>query len=1545
MKTTKTTGPQTVKRIVLALASAGLASLPQLSQANPEGGQVVAGSATIRQETPNKVAVSQTTAKAIVDWRSFSVGANEQIQFYQPSASSVTLNRVVGEDPSKILGRLTANGQVFLVNPNGIYFGKGSQIDVAGLVASTHNIRNEDFLAGKYLFNIQGKPDAAVINEGTIRVADTGIAAFVAPSVANRGLIVAKLGKIALAAANGFTLDFTGDELLTFLVSDEIAKTAFDIEGKQLTSFVENSGRIEAQGGHVLLTAKAAENAIHGVINQTGVIEATTVGTQNGEIILNAGKGSLNVSGTLDASAPNGGNGGFVETSGSHVTIDPNAKITTTAPYGKYGTWLIDPNDFTIAAVGGNITGASLSSNLASNNVVIQTATAGTPGGNGDIFVSDSVAWNANTHLTLRADRDVHINNDITASSNSTVSVFAPGTVYVAATATAGFVTYIVNDAELTGITRSLSSVMGDTISILPYSPTTPVRIESSHTANTLSLTPSELGTLRASGGIAVGGYVGTNSDLTVSASIDSSNVHSGLSLTGRNVTINSPINLTNPNSPVSASASDTLFVNADVTGTGDNSSGGVGPSVEYKANSMALRGITTASDSYIWIGPYDQHRPIRIESTPTTGTLSLTPADLATLRVNPNNFENIYLSTAGDITVAAALTGNQIDSSTFQLWAVGAGKIKIDAPITGGERLQSIVLLADSDITINAPITPTPQAISSSGVIKYYDSQVLTPAQQQLVNDHKNDNPAMLLNAIGAGLFSNSAQDPVWVGMYQNGSATPAQVTASSLWPTYDKYRSATASKILEGLQSGEIVHGDTIWTALGSPTWGNMNNRNEAYYTFTHPTPPTSLTAAQQQLVNAHKNDSTFQLLTAIADGLFTNSNTDPIWVGLYQNGAATPVQVEANRLRNIYDHYTAADIFSLILKGDLKNDSNNSEWHSLYRNGQAMQSQVDADAFANTYSQYRRATADTLFSGIVSGSLNPVTGNVVWQALAQQNLSGTNKAAQMYLVFKDLRNASEGKLLEALTKGDLVYGSTIWTALGTTNLWNRDAAYNTFTHPAPTLSVVQQKLIDFYKGRPAEDLFWGLVSTDPLRQLKNASTDPVWHALYVDGRPTPAQQSADAYKRIFDNFRNAGPDRLLQALKNRDLVRQGVVWEALTEVNEYGTRTALANYMTYLANNSETLPNDPTGDRVVNAPKPDVSDNGYNPDLRNPYTNSLTWHQSQLLSIARNGSVFDLLALFTSGDMEHGDALWNALANNPNRAEAYRMFLADRPTVIAQIEKHQPRLFGLTNSVNLPGGASVSWPLGYLVDDIKETWYSNGSVVLEFPVYNDRSIYAAFEVLDKDGNVVSTELAAPKLLATSATDYWKDQISSIESGEGIKNSFVSQKTDITLRVPEGGSVRMSYSANQALAANVLGNIVDAIATFLPIPKGTSKSVLDRQFKTLAMEFVKSQAFDYLKLLAKGEITFNNFLEKLNDTLAVDKQLLNALAAIFPAVAQGNKVVPGGFVKLANRSGLNALDTAAKVLTSSLNATDAGLAFMQDQSAYNGTITPVHP
>ena len=119
--------------------------------AAPAGGVVSAGSASITGG-PGTTTINQASQNAAINWQSFSIGQTEAVRFVQPNSSSVALNRVLGSDPSNILGSLSANGKVFLVNPNGILFGKGAQVNVGGLVASTLNITDSDFMAGRYRF-------------------------------------------------------------------------------------------------------------------------------------------------------------------------------------------------------------------------------------------------------------------------------------------------------------------------------------------------------------------------------------------------------------------------------------------------------------------------------------------------------------------------------------------------------------------------------------------------------------------------------------------------------------------------------------------------------------------------------------------------------------------------------------------------------------------------------------------------------------------------------------------------------------------------------------------------------------------------------------------------------------------------------------------------------------------------------------------------------------------------------------------------------------------------------------------------------------------------------------------------------------------------------------------------------------------------------------------------------------------------------------------------------------------------------------------------
>lgn len=373
----------------------------------PTGGQIVHGNGQISTPGSNQMVIDQTSNKLAIDWNSFNISSGNKVTFDQPGSQSIALNRVLGSDGSKIMGTLEANGRVFLINPNGILFGAGASVDVGGLVASTLDLSVDDFKRDRYRFKGDGS-NSSVDNHGVITAAEGGAIALLGGTVSNNGTLVANQGSVALAAGNTVTLDFAGDGLLNVQIDEAV-----------MDALVENHQLIQADGGQVLLTANAGEALLKTVVNNTGVIEAHTLGEKDGKIVLLGGfdGGTTLVAGTLDASAPLGGGGGFIETSGAHVKIADGAKVTTKANTGQSGTWLIDPNDFTVAASGGDMTGTAVSQALSDNgSFIIETASMGAAGGNGDIHINDGIAWNTSSALTLKSERDININANINST-------------------------------------------------------------------------------------------------------------------------------------------------------------------------------------------------------------------------------------------------------------------------------------------------------------------------------------------------------------------------------------------------------------------------------------------------------------------------------------------------------------------------------------------------------------------------------------------------------------------------------------------------------------------------------------------------------------------------------------------------------------------------------------------------------------------------------------------------------------------------------------------------------------------------------------------------------------------------------------------------------------------------------------------------------------------------------------------------------------------------------------------------------------------------
>ena len=380
--------PTRVSRSTRALVAALLTSTSLMPAANaqqglPTGGQVVSGSATIATNGPS-MEINQSSDAMIANWQTFSIGAGNSVTFNQPDARSIAMNRVIGQDPSQILGNLIANGRVFLLNPNGIVIGKDGRVQTGGFVASTLGLSDSDFLRENYRFTGAG---GTILNQGDLK---GGVVALIAPRVSNEGTIA---GDAALAGGTDVTLDFNGDGLISVEVSASSVET-----------LIENKGLIQADGGLAILTAKGANEAMKGVVNNSGVIEAASLEHRDGRVLLlgDMEHGEVNAGGTLAAS--------FVETSAAQVNIADDVQVKTGG-----GKWLIDPGDFTIAASGGNMTGATLTANLANGNVDITTLGRGS---NADIFVNDSITWSSHT-LTLDADRNITINAPLFGSGTA----------------------------------------------------------------------------------------------------------------------------------------------------------------------------------------------------------------------------------------------------------------------------------------------------------------------------------------------------------------------------------------------------------------------------------------------------------------------------------------------------------------------------------------------------------------------------------------------------------------------------------------------------------------------------------------------------------------------------------------------------------------------------------------------------------------------------------------------------------------------------------------------------------------------------------------------------------------------------------------------------------------------------------------------------------------------------------------------------------------------------------------------------------------------
>lgn len=311
MKTTAHT-PRILGLLIASLFAGNQSQAnPLAANALPTGGTVTSGIGSI-SSIGNTMSITQGSQNLFTQFDTFNIGASAAVKFLQPSTSAIAVGRVVGADPSQIFGQLSANGQLFLLNPNGIVFGRTAQVNVGGLVASSLKLSDQDILSGKFALN-QGSGAGAVRNFGEIIAREGGLVALVAPQVENQGTIRADGGQIALAAGDKVRLELGQGGLISVNVDGGVAQAQID-----------NSGSLLADGGKIWMTARqAGDLASNSGINQSGVVRANTMAERNGEIWIDGGpQGKLVLDGqTLAMGTGAGDKGGRISATAGDVTV------------------------------------------------------------------------------------------------------------------------------------------------------------------------------------------------------------------------------------------------------------------------------------------------------------------------------------------------------------------------------------------------------------------------------------------------------------------------------------------------------------------------------------------------------------------------------------------------------------------------------------------------------------------------------------------------------------------------------------------------------------------------------------------------------------------------------------------------------------------------------------------------------------------------------------------------------------------------------------------------------------------------------------------------------------------------------------------------------------------------------------------------------------------------------------------------------------------------------------------------------------------------
>jgi filamentous hemagglutinin family protein len=758
-----------------------------IAYSNPSLNNVESGNVAVSQ-TATTTTVNQGSQQAIINWNSFNIGAGEKTQFVQPNASSVALNRInSSQGASQIYGSLSSNGRIILINGAGIHFGPGAIVNVGGLIASTSDISNANFLAGNYNFNIPSPLGGSIINEGTIIAAKNGLVALLGSNVRNDGMIQAQSGSIVLGSGNKFTLDFYGDQLINFSV-DDAATTG----GK-----IKNTGTLLADGGKILITAKAAAGVIDNVIDMQGVAQARSVYEHNGEIIL-SGNGEVSVSGKLNASGRgHHSTGGTIKILGSRVHLLSTANLNANGAAGG-GTIL----------VGGNFHGAGSEQNALNTTVdsgaILQanalktgnggqvavwsnnatqfagsiSATGGALSGNGG-YVETSGEYLAvgGAKINLLAPHGLTGNwlldpTDLTISTNATSNTTGTYTANQTSSSVVPNlnVTDLNNALSTANVTVSTSAggigglgdiIIGQTETVSGGALTSsPVTISWS-AGNTLTISAFRNVVLATGSSI-----LGTSStgNLVLNAATGSLNINGTITTAGSQ-TYNNTVAFGSAATTLNAGTSSVIF-NAPVTATG---------SLTFSSPTTINGGSVTSSGTQIYNGL------VSLGTAATTLSTTAASGDIVIAGgLTWSGSNNLTLSAYRNVVLKNSNITNSSGGATVNLIADNTGNWNTYA---GTGAMGKVCGGGNSNCT---GYTPASGFVSTSGAVNvYYDPTTFgtqqtaysggtSPAQFMLINELGSASDAATINSLGA--FSKNSS--LWSANFALGTNIDASIT-----------------------------------------------------------------------------------------------------------------------------------------------------------------------------------------------------------------------------------------------------------------------------------------------------------------------------------------------------------------------------------------------------------------------------------------------------------------------------------------------------------------------------------------------------------------------------------------------------------------------------------------------------------------------------------------------------------------------------------------------------------------------------------------------